>query len=278
MRIVKSYRHGFTLGTNCYEPSAKRPRGERSTIGGWSHGSTSRNIAFLRSIDETALTGSGLALTLTVRDCPPSSDDWHKIRDTFFKRLNRLGLIRLHWVIEWQRRGVPHLHCAAFFDDTAPTLLPSLIVNSWCDLVAIYNASPFAQYVLPISDAIGWFQYVSKHAARGVNHYQRSPENIPEHWKQKTGRMWGKIGTWPTIPFAEVYLADSTFFMFRRIVKRWRIADARASNNKKRIKSAKKLLQVSEKLGRVLGVSEWLPEQNLIQILFFLKSQGYKFE
>lgn len=277
MRIVKSYRHGFTLGTNSYEPSAKRPRGDRSTVGGWSHGSTSRNIAFLRSIDETSLTGSGLALTLTVRDCPPSSDDWHRIRDTFFKRLNRLGLVRLHWVIEWQKRGVPHLHCAAFFDDTAPTLLPAVIVKSWCELVADYKASPFAQYVLPITDSIGWFQYVSKHAARGVNHYQRSPENIPKSWQQKTGRMWGKIGEWSTIPFAEVYLSDAAFFMLRRIIKRWRIADARDSKNKHRIKSAKKLLQCPENLGRVIGLSEWLPEQNLIQTLYFLKSQGYKF-
>jgi len=28
-----------------------------------------------------------LALTLTVRDCPASSDDWHRIRDVFIKRL-----------------------------------------------------------------------------------------------------------------------------------------------------------------------------------------------
>lgn len=277
MRVFKLYRHGFTLGTNSYEPGAKRPRGERGSVGGWSHGSTSRNIGFLRSIDETGLTGVGLALTLTVRDCPPSSDVWHRIRDTFIKRLVRMGLIRMHWVIEWQRRGVPHLHCACYFPADSDRLLPAKIVKSWTELVADYGASPFAQYVLPVTDSIGWFQYVSKHAARGVNHYQRSSENIPESWKQKTGRMWGKVGDWPTKDFSEIYLADKTFFAFRRIVQRWRFADARSSGNKFRILSAKKYLHKPEKLGRVLGASEWLPEQASLQVLFFLKSQGYEF-
>ena len=80
MRCLKSLRHGFTLGTNSFPPDSKRPRGERGSVGGWSHGSTSRNIAFLRSVDETLLTGHALALTLTVRDCPPDSDSWHKVR------------------------------------------------------------------------------------------------------------------------------------------------------------------------------------------------------
>lgn len=277
MRIFKLYRHGFTLGTNSFAPGSKRPRGDRGSVGGWSHGSTSRNIAFLRSIDETALTGAGLALTLTVRDCPATSDDWHGIRKAFERRLKRMGLIRMHWVIEWQRRGVPHLHCACYFPTDADRLLPAKIVKSWTDLVADYGASPFAQYVLPVTDSIGWFQYVSKHAARGVNHYQRSPENIPPAWQQKTGRMWGKVGDWPTKEFAEVYLADKTFFAFRRIVQRWRFADARASGNKLRIRSAKKYLQKPENLGRVLGASEWLPEESSLQVLFFLKSQGYEF-
>lgn len=277
MRIFKVYRHGFTLGTNSYEPGAKRPRGERGLIGGWSHGATARNIAFLRSIDETALTGDGLALTLTVKICPETSDDWHRLRDTFIKRLNRMGLIRMHWVIEWQRRGVPHLHCACYFEHTADRLLPAKIVRSWCQLTEVYGSSPFAQYVLPVTDSIGWFQYVSKHAARGVHHYQRSPENIPPSWQQKTGRMWGKVGDWPTKPFGEVYLSDPAFYAFRRIVKGWRLADSRASGSRHRILAAKRYLQCPEKLSRVLGASEWLPEQYQLQILFFLQSQGYEF-
>lgn len=277
MRCLKSLRHGFTLGTNSFPPGAKRPRGERGSVGGWSHGSTSRNIAFLRSVDETLLTGHALALTLTVRDCPPDSDSWHQVRRAYERRLKRLGLIRMHWVIEWQRRGCPHLHCAAFFDDTAPRMLPMLLVRSWCELTEPFGSNPSAQYVLPITDAVGWFQYVSKHAARGVNHYQRSSENIPASWQKKTGRMWGKVGDWPTIEKTDIYMRDATFYMLRRLVKRWRHADARASGCRFRIRSARKYLQCPENLSKVLGASEWMPENDLLALLFFLKSQGYEF-
>lgn len=277
MRCIKLYRHGFTIGTNSYEAGAKRPRGERGAVGGWSHGSTSRNIAFLRSVDERELTGNALALTLTVKDCPPDSDLWHKIRRSFEHRLRRLGLIRMHWVIEWQRRGVPHLHCAAFFDDSAPVMLPHIIVKSWCDLTADYGSSPFAQYVLPITDAMGWFMYVSKHAARGVAHYQRSPENIPKMWQRKTGRMWGKVGDWPILDKTDIFLSDAAFFALRRIVKGWRLADSRSSCSRYRIVSARKYLQVPERLSRVLGASEWMPEGSFLQALYFLKSSGYDF-
>lgn len=278
MRVIKLYRHGFTMGTNSFEPGAKRPRGERGLVGGWSHGSTSRNIAFLRSIDESLLTGAGLALTLTVRDCPDTSDEWHSIRRAFERRLKRMGLIRMHWVIEWQRRGVPHLHCASYFPEGGDPLLPHNIIESWCDLTSDYGSASRGQHVLPVTDSIGWFQYVSKHAARGVGHYQRSAVNVPVSWKKKTGRMWGKVGEWPIKDFVEITISDQGFFALRRIVKGWRLADSRASGSPGRIVSARQYLQVPERLGRVLGASEWMPEQAFLQALFFLKSQGYGFE
>lgn len=276
MRLVKLYRHGFTIGTNSYEAGAKRPNGERGAVSGWSHGSTRRNIAFLRSIDETLLTGRAFAITLTVRDCPPTSDVWHKIRDTFIKRLNRMGLIRLHWVIEWQRRGVPHLHFASYFDNDDP-LLPLKIIRSWCDLTSAYGSNPAAQYVLPIYDSVGWYQYVSKHAARGVNHYQRSSKNVPPAWKRKTGRIWGKVGDWPVKEFTEFAMSDPAFYRLRRIVKGWRLADSRAAGCRFRIRSARKYLQKPENISTVMGASEWMPEDSFLSVLYWLKSQNYIF-
>src|SRR5690554_6634141 len=106
MRVLTLQRHGFKLGTDSNYGVKKRPRGDRSMIGGWSPGACRRNIDFLRSVDETRLDGVAMALTLSVRDCPPSSDEWHRLRNLFIANLRNWGLIRLHWVIEWQRRGV----------------------------------------------------------------------------------------------------------------------------------------------------------------------------
>ncbi|MFO5973161.1 hypothetical protein, partial [Pseudomonas aeruginosa] len=69
--------------------------------------------------------GPAAALTPTVRDCPPTSDDWHRLLKAWAMRMQRAGMIRLHWVTEWQRRGVPHLHCAIWFPDAYDTITPA---------------------------------------------------------------------------------------------------------------------------------------------------------
>ncbi|WP_425527867.1 rolling circle replication-associated protein, partial [Xylella fastidiosa] len=69
-------------------------------------------------VREDKLTGVGLALTLTVRDCPATAQEWQRMRRAWEKRMKRAGMIRVHWVTEWQRRGVPHLHCAIWFSGT----------------------------------------------------------------------------------------------------------------------------------------------------------------
>ena len=70
-------------------------------------GATRRNTEFLMSVKTDQLTGAGVALTLTVRDCPPTADDWHRLRRAWEKRMVRAGMLRLHWVTEWQRREFP---------------------------------------------------------------------------------------------------------------------------------------------------------------------------
>ena len=204
MRTLKVYRHGLTMGTapNSYK-HVPRIRGE---VQGWSSSATRRNTAFLRSAVETDLpndlNGSPLtayAFTLTLKTCPPTPDDWHRLRKAFLKRLNRLGLYRCHWVTEWQRRGVPHLH-GAFWFPSVPGCdsTPVNVLRHWMDLTAEpYGASYSAQHFTLITDAVGWFKYLSKHASRGVTHYQRNPKNIPPEWSKKTGRVWGHTGDWP---------------------------------------------------------------------------------
>ena len=182
MRTMRVYRHGFTVGTPPGVTTHKRAL--RDTVEGWSTGATRRNVAFLRSIDETRLEAPdtvGLAFPLTVRDCPPTAKDWQALRRSWVKRLERRGLIRLHWVTEWQRRGVPHLHGCLWMPllgDSAAHVFQSLF-DDWLALAAPYGAGLRGQHVAPITDAVGWFQYMAKHMARGVSHYQRAAENIP---------------------------------------------------------------------------------------------------
>lgn len=257
-------------------------RALRGDAAGWSAGATRRNLAFLRSVepDSLAFTSQGqrllgLALTLTLLECPPTPEDWHKLRRAMMMRLSRMGLYRGHWVVEWQRRGVPHLHGAFYFPEPAsPTQAMMLcrdIKRHWMEVVRAYGASVLAQHAKPITDSIGWFKYTAKHAARGVHHYQRSSQNVPPHWQQRTGRVWGKVGHWVTRDPMEFEMSDRTFYRFRRLCRSWRIADARRSREKNRlsrISSARRCLTCSDRvLSDVRGVSEWIPlEVSLVML------------
>lgn len=247
----------------------RAPRGE---VSGWTDGATRRNTRFLYSIREHELDGNGFAITLTVRDCPPSAAEWTRMRNAWIHRMKRAGMIRLHWVTEWQRRGVPHLHCAIWF----PPDQQATVLSAWIDIAKQYGATDRGQHGRVIDGPVGWFQYLSKHAARGAKHYQRSSANLPEAWQKKTGRMWGHWGDWPAREAIRLELELDGFHALRRLVRAWRLADARASGDVYRIRSARSMLTSnSPTQSAVRGVSEWVPEAIQDAFLANLATRGF---
>ena len=276
MPVLTEYRHGSTMGI----PPGRNDhmRVKRQEVEGWTDASTRRNTRFLYSVDERKLTGAGFALSLTIRDCPPTAADWMKVREQFFKRLRRMGMERTHWLTEWQRRGVPHMHCAIWFelDENGWPPMPSDVARHWVECASAFGAGVRGQHIEPITDSVGWFKYLSKHAVRGLGHYQRSPENIPPGWK-KTGRMWGHLGNWDTIDPVRYTFDMATFWAYRRMVQRWRLADARASGDRHRLRSARRMLQSSDRFaGSVRGVGEWIGTDQTQGFLRHLASLGHK--
>lgn len=250
------------------------PRGE---VQGWSEGATRRNTQFLMSVIETRLTGAGVALTLTLKDCPPNAQEWHRLRRAWVKRMERAGMVRLHWVTEWQRRGVPHLHCALWWPDKYDLETP---IAAWCEVATAYGAGDKGQFARPIEGAPGWFQYLSKHAARGVKHYQRNALNMPEGWQKKTGRVWGHSGDWPVqdaVKFdIQDHHGDGGWFALRRLVRSWRTADARAEGNPRRIVNARRMLNCPDvKRSRLIGFMDWMPFDVQMALIGNVASRGY---
>ena len=225
------------------------------------------------SIDADSLGGSGYALTLTLRDTPANSADWVALRQRWEDRVRRMeGFVRLHWVIEWQRRGTPHVHAAVYF--TEPLWGSGWeIVAQWCAVAqGPYGARPSAQHVAAIAGPLGWLKYLSKHAARGVRHYQRSGK--PQGW-DTTGRLWGRRGSWPAELPMVADLDMPSYWRYRRLVRSWRIADARASGDARRIAYARRMLACPQpRLSAVRGVSDWLPESVSTAFLVLLAQEG----
>ena len=286
--VVTVYRHGARAGVAPMRNS--HDRAVRGAVSGWSAGATRRNTQFLYSVREDQLTGVGYAVTLTLRECPPSPDDWHRLRRAWERRMQRQGMIRMHWVTEWQRRGVPHLHGAVWFPDQFAAshrmeTIRAFMEMAWCEIASSYGAGQRGQHVHLITGAVGWFQYLSKHASRGVGHYQRSPENIPPGWQEKTGRVWGKVGAWPVQEGVRIHLegrdGDGAWFAYRRLIRSWRVGDSRReadpTNRARRARLARSMLRCNEqRRSEVRGISEWVPQWCSLAIASNLVTRGYR--
>ncbi len=285
MPTLKVYAHGVSMGQpgNNLTPSA------RGVVSGWSSASLRRNRAFLYSVDVDALQAHpGVAFTLTLRDCPPSAAEWTTARDTFLDALRHEGFAFIHWVTEWQRRRVPHLHLAVFLPPGSdPAVFAGNALRHWLRVAAPYRPSAHAQHVTPIYDALGWNQYLAKHAARGLSHYQRSRASLPEAWQgSSVGRMWGKRGDWPVIPPMDLTINPRAFAILRRILRSWRVSDARTAIRTarrpqdllsaiRRLKSARRMLTCPDPgLSRVRGCSEWFPQELTYRVLALVADLG----
>lgn len=261
----------------------------RGVVSGWSTASLRRNRAFLYSVDVDSLQAHpGLALTLTLKDCPPSAVEWTRARDAFLESIRRDGFSFVHWVTEWQKRRVPHLHLAVFLpegSDSSKFAAQALL--HWLRIAAPYNPSAQAQHVTPIFDALGWNQYLAKHAARGLTHYQRSKATLPESWQgSSVGRMWGKLGGWPVVAPLALNLDLRAFAILRRFLRSWRVSDARQAITEakrpqditsaiRRLRSARRMLTCHvPSLSRVRGCSEWFPQVLTYRILALVADLG----
>lgn len=264
---MTSYRNGVTVGVRGGNPNPPK----RGRVAGWSAGAVRRHTAWLYGVNAPALDGVGTAVTLTLRDIPTSAE-WSRLRKSWVAALRlQPGFIRVHWVVEWQRRGAPHLHAACYFDrggfetEIAP-------VVAWLRLSARYGSRLQSQHSTLIDGPLGWLQYLSKHAARGARHYQR--QGHPPGW-ESTGRLWGYGGQWPTEEPLRYEMDMPAYHRYRRLVRSWRLADARSSGNSRRIALARRMLTCADpRLSAVRGVSDWVPESTAASFVALLASEG----
>jgi hypothetical protein len=233
---------------------------------------------WLWTVDADRLSGVGYAVTLTLRDCPPDAAAFHRLRLAWIKRVERMGATRIHWVIEWQARGVPHLHAAVYFDE-APEI-PEWLVAHWMNVAGPFGTRLSGQHLDSITGALGWLKYLAKHASRGALHYQR--QGAPEGW-EKTGRMWGKGGNWPVVePIVLDGLNNREFWRVRRIMRKWAVAQASAEVAKnpdqvnrrrlRKVRLAPKLRGKHE--SSYFGQSEWIGEAAMMRLVDYLEREN----
>lgn len=278
------YRNGVTAHQAKSHPVKGGPRGETK---GWTPAVANRQKKWLWTVDPDSLGEGGYSVTLTVKDCPASPEVWAKMRRAWLKRIERkYDVVRVHWVTEWQARGVPHMHAAVYLGApeaggrgvSAQTQLhpnmAALLVVEWLEVCDFFEAeaSFHAQDGKPIDGALGWLKYLSKHAARGANHYQRTGH--PDSWN-KTGRMWGHTGDWPRVePMNLPDLAPHEFYRLRRINRRWAQAEAKKSKDWARLAYLRRQAsRYDKRLSRVVASAEWIPEDATLRLIDYLERE-----
>jgi len=268
MATFKAYLNGSTMGVGNAAPVG----GKRGDVVGWSSASVRRHKRWLYGVDAPDLTGEGDAVTLTILETPASADEWQMLMKRLFRGLREMGMTRWHWVVEWQRRGTPHLHLAVYSPEGSEARPGWPVVMLWLRLTEDLGSRIAAQFVTPITGPVGWLKYLSKHASRGVKHYQR--QGKPEGW-EKTGRLWGYGGEWPVSPPVEGMLTTEEYHRVRRMVRNWAVADARARGDWRGVAYLRRMLKCSDRmLSTVRGVSEWVPGPMLVSMALCAGWQG----
>lgn len=248
-------------------------RAPRGNVIGWSAASARRLTQKLYQVHAPSLNGYGYAVTLTMRDTPPDSETFHRLRAAWLKRLARMGVDRVQWVIEWQRRGTPHIHAAVYAPNELSVGERNMLVAHWVLVAGEYGVELGSQDVNDISGPIGWLKYLSKHAARGANHYQRSGN--PTGW-EKTGRLWGFVGDWPLVePVVFDHLSNDEFYRLRRVCRAWARADAAKNQDWKRLAYLRRAGRPNNAYeSRFRGISEWISSDDMLRLVEYWQREA----
>lgn len=271
MANLKVYPNGLTAGIPGKPPQT---RGIKAEVRGWSRASVRSFLRFLYALDLCDVMADAgnsppdallVGFTLTVRDVPPTPDRWKRLRESFFRSAKRHHVQRLIWLTEWQGRGAPHLHGIAILP---AELSPGDFCALWLSVASEFRPTAPNQHARPIYDATGWAEYLGKHSARGVHHYQRARRNIPAGWKGRTGRMWGRMGVWNIRDPVPVTCDRRTFYRLRRVLRAKAISEARAARRWRSLRFCRASLKCPDPvLSRIRGVSQFIDHSQVLAIL-----------
>lgn len=256
---------------------------ERTATKGWTVNVARRNEQRLQQIDFDAVEGFPVFVTLTMPSgqmSEVSAAEFHGWLKRWLQFMKRHGLRHYYWILEFQASGNPHLHVLAWLDHAWDALETYRALRSWVGILNKSGVGARLQGQIWENIDVGGelvvdgervpahpervLMYLAKHAARGVAHYQRQIENMPDDWRYRSGRVWGHDRGLPLRAQQDFETDYPTFWTFRRLVRRWRLAEARgikdADRRRKAISQARGSLRCSRRdVSPYRGVSAWVP-------------------
>lgn len=255
----------------------------RTATRGWTSNVARRNEQRLQQVDFDAIEGVPAFVTLTMPSQQMgevSASLFHGWLKRWLQYMKRHGLQHYYWILEFQASGNPHLHVLAWLDHEPDALETYKALRSWVRMLNKSGVCARQQGQVWETIDLGGelvvdgermsahpervLMYLAKHAARGVAHYQRRIENMPDDWRQRSGRVWGHDRGLPLCDAESVEVDYPTFWRYRRLVRSWRLAEARHVGDARRraeaVVAAKRMLRWGDPgEAPYRGVSAWVP-------------------
>lgn len=271
---------------------------ERTATKGWTVNVARRNEQRLQQVDFEAVDGVPAFVTLTMpaqQMADVSAAMFHAWLKRWIQYMKRHGLLHYYWILEFQATGNPHLHLLVWLDHDWDALEQYKALRSWVNMLNKSDVGARLQGQIWENIDVGGelvvdgervpahpervLMYLAKHAARGVAHYQRQSSNMPEDWQYRSGRVWGHDRGLPLREQENVECDYPTFWTFRRLVRRWRLAEARsikdADRRRRAISQARGSLRCSRRdVSPYRGVSAWVPSDVASALLDAAVSMG----
>lgn len=124
---------------------------------------------------------------------------------------------------EWDR----HLRQYIVWDNNESAVVSNVVVK-WLELTEAegLHTSSNSQDVQLIDGNEAWLVYIAKHGIRGVKHYQRALDNMPDEWRDGAGAMWGHDRKMPVADDSVLPMDMRAFHQFRREARKWCCAHA----------------------------------------------------
>ena len=263
---------------------------ERTATKGWTPNVARRNEQRLQQIDFDAIEGVPAFVTLTMPSqqmADVSAAMFHGWLKRWIQYMKRHGLAHYYWILEFQATGNPHLHLLVWLNHDWDALEQYHALSSWVNMLNKSGVGARIQGQAWENIDVGGMitvdgesvpaqpervlMYLAKHAARGVAHYQRQLSNMPEDWQYRSGRVWGHDRGLPLREQQDVECDYPTFWRYRRLVRRWRLAEANGITDPRRrcaaIVQARGMLKCSRPCSPYRGVSAWMPSNVSSQLL-----------
>ena len=186
---------------------------ERTATKGWTVNVARRNEQRLQQVDFDAIEGVPAFVTLTMpaqQMADVSAAMFHSWLKSWLRYMKRHGLLHYYWILEFQASGNPHLHVLVWLDHAWDALEQFKALRSWVNMLNKAGVGARLQGQIWENIDVGGeitvdgetvpahpervLMYLAKHAARGVAHYQRQIENMPDDWQYRSGRVWVMTG------------------------------------------------------------------------------------